>query len=144
MGWSEACRFVAMRIPKEEEAIVEGTQQMLFKDSEYVYRIFATNITRKPHKVIKEYDKRADCENLIGEAKREGLSAIPTGKFSSNYAYFQIVMLTYNIWRSFKMLAGHGELERKEGGEKEAESKCKTREITRLSLFEVFWQAKSL
>ena len=129
MGWGQACRFVAMRIPQEEEVKVEGTQQMLFKDSEYVYRIFATNITRKPHKVIKEYDKRADCENLIGEAKREGLSAIPTGKFSSNYAYFQIVMLSYNIWRSFKMLAGHGELERKEDSKKNAESKCKTREI---------------
>ena len=129
MGWGQACRFVVMRILKEEEVKVEGAQQMLLKDSEYVYRIFATNLTHKPHKVINEYDKRADCENLIGEAKREGLSAIPTGKFSSNYAYFQIVMLSYNIWRSFKMLAGHGEFERKEGGEKNAEPKCKTVEI---------------
>ncbi len=96
-GWGQACRFVAMRIPKEEKARGEETQLKLFKDSEYVYRIFVTNITWKPHKVIMEYDKRADCENLIGEAKREGLSAIPTGKFSSNYAYFQIVMLSYNI-----------------------------------------------
>lgn len=129
MGWGQACRFVVMRIPKEEEAREEGTQQMLFKESEYIYRIFVTNITRKPHNVIKEYDKRADCENLIGEAKREGLSAIPTGKFSSNYAYFQIVMLSYNIWRSFKMLASHGKFERKEGVEKNAEPKCKTVEI---------------
>jgi len=129
MGWGQACRFVVMRIQKEEETSGEGTQQMLFKDSEYVYRIFVTNLTWKPHKVIKEYDKRADCENLIGEAKREGLSAIPTGKFSSNYAYFQIVMLSYNIWRSFKMLAGHGKLEQTEGGERNAEPKCKTREI---------------
>ncbi len=129
MGWGQACRFVAMRIPKEEDAKVKVVQQVLFKESEYIHRIFVTNITHKPHKVIKEYDKRADCENLIGEAKREGLSAIPTGKFSSNYAYFQIVMLSYNIWRSFKMLAGHGELERKEGIEKNAESKCTTREV---------------
>ncbi len=129
MGWGQACRFVAMRIPKEKDVKVEGTQQMLFEDSEYVYRVFATNITRSPHKVIKEYDKRADCENLIGEAKREGLSAIPTGKFSNNYAYFQIVMLSYNIWRSFKMLAGHGGFERKGGVGKNAESKCTTRDV---------------
>ena len=129
MGWGQACRFVVMRIPKEEKTSGEATQLKLFADSEYVYRIFVTNMTWKPHKVIREYDKRADCENLIGEAKREGLSAIPTGKFSSNYAYFQIVMLSYNIWRSFKMLACHGELEQKAACEKNAESKCKTREL---------------
>ncbi len=79
--------------------------------------------------MIKEYDKRADCESLVGEAKCEGLSAIPTGKFSSNYAYFQIVMLSYNIWRSFKMLAGHGGFERKEGVGENTQSKCTTREV---------------
>jgi len=51
----------------------------------------------KPHKIIALYDKRADAENLIGEAKREGLDAIPSAKFKNNYAYFQIVMLAYNI-----------------------------------------------
>jgi hypothetical protein len=59
----------------------------------------------KPHKIIALYDKRADVENLIGEAKREGLDAIPSAKFKNNYAYFQIVMLAYNIWRYFKMMA---------------------------------------
>jgi len=52
-----------------------------------------------------EYDKRADVENLVGEAKREGLDAIPSSKFKNNYAFFQIVMLAYNIWRYLKMLA---------------------------------------
>ncbi len=28
-----------------------------------------------------EYDKRADCENQIGEVRREGLSAIPMAKY---------------------------------------------------------------
>ncbi|MEJ2726264.1 MAG: transposase [Deltaproteobacteria bacterium] len=59
----------------------------------------------KAHKVIAQYDKRADAENLIGEAKREGLDAIPSAKFKNNYAYFQIVMLAYNLWRYFKILA---------------------------------------
>jgi hypothetical protein len=49
--------------------------------------------------IIIEYDKRADVENLVGEAKREGLDMIPSAKFKSNYAFFQIVMLAYNIWR---------------------------------------------
>jgi hypothetical protein len=55
--------------------------------------------------VIAEYDKRADVENLVGESKREGLEAVPSAKFKNNYAYFQIVMLAYNIWRYFKMMA---------------------------------------
>jgi hypothetical protein len=58
-----------------------------------------------PHKVIAEYDKRADVENLVGESKREGLEAIPSAKFKNNYAYFQIVMLAFNLWRYFKMMA---------------------------------------
>jgi hypothetical protein len=59
----------------------------------------------KDHKVIATYDKRADFENLVGESKREGLDAIPSGKFVNNYAYFQVVMSAYNIWWYFKMLA---------------------------------------
>ncbi len=62
-------------------------------------------VLRPSHKVIEKYDKRADVENLIGEAKREGLSAIPSTKFKNNYAYLQIVMMAYNIWRYFKIMA---------------------------------------
>ena len=79
----------------------------LFEDDRYTYRIFCTNIGRKPHEIIKEYDKRADVENLVGEAKREGLDAIPSGKFKNNYAFFQIVMLAYNIWRYLKIMANN-------------------------------------
>jgi hypothetical protein len=68
--------------------------------------------------VIEEYDKRADCENLIGESKREGLAAIPSFKFATNYAYFQVVMLAYNIWRSFKIIAEHSQTEPPRQGDK--------------------------
>lgn len=80
--------------------------------------------------MIAEYDKRADAENLIGEAKREGLASIPTSKFAKNYAYFQIVMLSYNIWRSFKMLAAHSLLERGyQEQDGRAETRCTSKEI---------------
>jgi hypothetical protein len=111
MGWEQACRFLAMRIPKEEPSGGEPVQIELLEDTKYKYRIFVTNLTRTAHRVIAEYDKRADVENLVGEAKREGLASIPSRKFANNYAYFQIVMLSYNIWRSFKMLAARGSLE---------------------------------
>ena len=70
-----------------------------------------TNLSLKPHNVIAGYDKRADVENSIGEAQREGILAIPSKKFQSNHAYFQIVMLAYNLWRWLKQVAGHHEKE---------------------------------
>ena len=126
MGWDYACRFVTMRILKEAEANGENVQLQLHEDDRYKYRIFVTSLKGKPHGVIEEYDKRADCENLIGEAKREGLEAIPSAKFSSNYAYFQLVMLTYNIWRSFKMIAEHSQAV---STEQEKKSECSLKGI---------------
>jgi hypothetical protein len=105
-GWNRPCLFVAMRIPKELKAPPgEPLQGELFEDDRYTYRIFCTSLSGKVHKIIATYDKRADVENLVGEAKREGLDAIPSARFKNNYAYFQTVMLAYNIWRYFKMMA---------------------------------------
>ena len=126
-GWGYACRFVGMRIPKDTPS--EGALQLeLLEDGNYKYRIFVTDLTPPAHRVIEEYDQRADCENLIGEAKREGLEAIPSRKFGNNYAYFQIVMLAYNIWRSFKMLAAHG-MREAEGHKTVPEAADKAQEI---------------
>jgi hypothetical protein len=126
-GWDYACRFVSMRIPKDTPS--EGSMQLeLLEDANYKYRTFVTDLTQPAHTVIEEYDQRADCENLIGEAKREGLEAIPSRKFGNNYAYFQIVMLGYNIWRSFKMLAAHG-MRETERPEPTPKTVCKAQEI---------------
>jgi hypothetical protein len=130
MGWKRSCRFVAMRIPEDKPTEGKAVQGKLFEDEKYTYRIFVTNRKGKAHKVIDEYDKRADSENLIGEAKREGLSAIVSNKFATNYAYFQIVMLSYNIWRSFKMIAGHSQLEQEQQVEGcKPEIPCAAREV---------------
>ena len=105
-GWGCAHRFVAMRIAKEQKRASNQPQQcMLFEDDNYTYRIFCTSLAGPAHQVIAEYDKRADVENLVGEAKREGLDMLPSAKFKNNYAFFQIVMLAYNIWRYMKMIA---------------------------------------
>jgi hypothetical protein len=117
-GWPEKRRFVSMRIPGKKSNKAD-TQLELLEDGGYVQRDFVTNHPGKPHQAIDEYDKRADCENQIGEVKREGLSAIPTRRFMNNYAYFQIVLLAYNLWRAFKMLAEHSE-KQKQSQEKTA------------------------
>ena len=102
-GWHAECRFVAMRIRKEQM----GDRQLeMFPDDEYSYRIFATNIAWKPHAVIKRYDKRASVESLIKEAQSEGILVIPSKRFLSNHAFFQMVMFAYNVWRWIKLVAG--------------------------------------
>lgn len=106
IGWEKLCRFVVMRIRKDQK----GDRQLpLLEEDKYVYRVFVTNLSLKPHNVIAVYDKRADVENSIGESQREGILAIPSKKFQSNHAYFQIVMLAYNLWRWLKQVAGHHE-----------------------------------
>lgn len=109
-GWGQACRFVVMRILKEKDegSNIDTVEQLdLFGEKKYKYRVFATSLSWKVHTVIKKYDKRADVENLIGESQREGILAIPSKRFLSNHAYFQIVMLAYNIWRWMKILSGY-------------------------------------
>src|SRR3989338_8543445 len=82
-GWKGAHRFVVMRKPEDKPAEEKAVRRKIFEDEKYAYREFVTNVTGKAHKVIEEYDKRADSENLIGEAKREGLAAIVSNKFAT-------------------------------------------------------------
>jgi hypothetical protein len=113
IGWQHPCRFVVMRILKElKQPSNQPKQGVLFEDDQYTYRIFCTNLAGPAHQIIADYDKRADVENLVGEAKREGLDMIPSAKFKNNYAFFQIVMLAYNIWRYMKMIAQHSVADR--------------------------------
>lgn len=114
MGWEQPCRFVVMRIRKEQM----GERQLKLLDSEnYVYRVFVTNEQARPHRVIDDYDQRANVENLIGEAQRDGVLAIPSRRFQAHHAFFQIVMLAYNLWRWMKLVAGHADRQRQQGVE---------------------------
>jgi hypothetical protein len=112
IGWEQPVRFVAMRIQDKK---AQEKQLTLPEIDGYVHRVFATNCSEKAHKVVEEYDLRADVENLIGEAQREGLLAIPSKSFQSHHAFFQIVMLSYNLWRWMKLMAGHSVAEKKSG-----------------------------
>ncbi len=103
--WDKAYRFVAMRILKTDAEKTNPQQGDFFEDADYKYRIFVTDLKGSAHRVIDIYDKRAGAENLIGEAKREGLSAIPSKMFQANTAFFQLVMLVYNLWRHLQAFA---------------------------------------
>jgi len=110
MGWERLCRFVVMRIREDQR----GDRQLKLLEN-YLYRVFATNEKGRPHRVIDDYDQRADVENLIGEAQREGVLAIPSRRFQAHHAFFQIVMLAYNLWRWMKLLASHAQQQAQSG-----------------------------
>ncbi|MDI6748491.1 MAG: transposase [Rhodocyclaceae bacterium] len=112
LGWEQPCRFVVMRIRKDQR----GDRQLKPLESENcLYRVFVTNEKGRAHRVIADYDQRADAENLIGEAQREGVLAIPSRRFQAHHAFFQIVMLACNLWRWTKLPAGHAQREAQEG-----------------------------
>jgi hypothetical protein len=111
-GWEQRCRFVAMRIRADQR----GERQLkLLEADNYLYRVFTTNEPERPHQVIAHYDQRADAENLIAEAQREGVLAIPSKRFQAHHAFFQVVMLAYNLWRWMKLLAGHAHQQQQAG-----------------------------
>lgn len=111
-GWEALGRFLAMRIPKDQR----GDRQLkLLEGENYLYRVFVTNVPGRPHTVIDDYDQRAAIEPLIGEAQREGVLAIPSKRFQAHHAFFQLVMLAYNLWRWMKLLAGHAERQAQQG-----------------------------
>ena len=111
-GWEVPCRFVVMRIRKDE---LRDRQLPLLDGEPYAYRVFVTNVPGRPHTVIEDYDQRAAVEPLIGEAQREGVLAIPSKRFQAHHAFFQLVMLAYNLWRWMKLLAGHAERQAQQG-----------------------------
>jgi hypothetical protein len=109
-GWLKPKRFVAMRIRQDQ---LGDRQLKLFDSDQYAYRIFVTNLDIRPHRVIRRYDGRANVENLVKEAQHEGILAIPSKNFHANHAFFQIVMMAYNIWRWMKMMAACSQNESK-------------------------------
>jgi len=53
---------------------------------------------------VKVYEKRGNCENYIKETKYDmNIGSLKTKSFWANEAFFQIMMLAYNIFLLFKM-----------------------------------------
>jgi Transposase DDE domain group 1 len=97
-GWGKACRFIALRYPKKEQTPSEREQYQLFDNSQYLYRVFVTNMKRPIDLLVWFYNQRAGSENLIKEANNDaGLAAHPSGRWATNCVHFQLAMLAYNL-----------------------------------------------
>jgi hypothetical protein len=97
-GWGKACRFIALRYQKQEEPASQRDQYQLFDSSQYLYRVFVTNMKRSIDLLVWFYNQRAGAENLIKEANNDaGLAAHPSGRWATNCVHFQLAMLAYNL-----------------------------------------------
>ncbi len=124
-----------MRIREDQK----GERQLTLFEMGYSYRCFVTNLRDKAHRVVARYDRRANVEGRIKEAQQEGILAIPSRRFWSNHAYFQVVMLTYNLWRWMQLVqksqrSVEGEVQREEDVQEVESEVDHTIRIARLKL----------
>jgi Transposase DDE domain group 1 len=93
-GWKKPHRFVVARYKKQNA----DEQTEMFEDIAYKYRVFVTDLCRKPHKVVTEYDGRANIESLIEESKNQiAMAKIPGKSFATNAIFMQVVLLAFNL-----------------------------------------------
>jgi len=109
-GWSGGRRFVVIRRPVPEEP---SAQLHLFQMGGYSYQALVTNLELRPLNLWRFYNQRARAELIIRELKDAyALGKIPTKDFQANEAFFQIVLLAYNLLNWFKRLCAPATLRR--------------------------------
>lgn len=109
-GWSHPARFIVIRRPVLEEP---SAQLHLFEMKGYTYQVLVTNLPWTPLNVWRFYNDRSQAELLIRELKAAyALNKIPMQDFTGNEAFFQLVLLAYNLLNWFKRLCAPPSLER--------------------------------
>lgn len=91
--WSRPRRVVVVRWLDE----TDRAQTKLFDALGYTYAIFVTSLDWLEEDIYRFYDKRADVENHIQEAKADmGIDRIPTDDFYPNAADLELRLLALN------------------------------------------------
>jgi len=109
-GWPGSRRFIVIRRPVPEEP---SAQLHLFQMGGYSYQVLVTNLSLTPLHLWRFYNQRARAELVIRELKDAyALGKIPTKDFPANEAFFQIVLLAYNLLNWFKRLCAPPHLQR--------------------------------
>ncbi|HVH70918.1 MAG TPA: IS1380 family transposase [Candidatus Dormibacteraeota bacterium] len=109
-GWPGPRRFIVIRRPVPEEP---SAQLHLFQMGGYSYQVLVTNLSLTPLHLWRFYNQRARAELIIRELKDAyALGKIPTKDFLANEAFFQIVLLAYNLLNWFKRLCAPAHLQR--------------------------------
>lgn len=101
-GKGKKYRFVVMRRPIPDDP-VEAGQLKLFKDTRYAYHVFITNLKMGAWRVYLFYSPRAQIEKHIRELAYDyPLAKVPTQDWIPNVAFFQLLLLAFDIVHYFK------------------------------------------
>jgi hypothetical protein len=102
--WKTSHRFIVVRRPIPEDP-AEAKQLTLFKYKKYVYHVLVTNLKTHPWRVWRFYALRATVEKNVRELLYDyPLGKIPTEDWVANVAFFQLLLLAYDIVHWFKRL----------------------------------------
>ena len=103
-GWKSPHRFVVVRRPRAADP-AEAKQLTLFHDRRWTYTVLVTNLGLTPWRVWRFYCPRATIEKNIRELLYDlPLGKIPSREWVANVAFFQLVLLAYNLAHWFKRL----------------------------------------
>jgi hypothetical protein len=92
-GWDRPRRIVAVR--KRE---MDNPQGRLFDEAGWFYSLYVTNLDWAPEEIARFYDKRADVERTICEAKNDlSIDHVPTANFAANAADLALKILARNL-----------------------------------------------
>jgi hypothetical protein len=102
--WKLEHRFVMIRRPLPEDP-EEAKQLTLFKQGNYSYCAFVTNLELEPWMIWRSYNGRANVEKSIRELLNYfALNKIPTQRWVANVAFLQLLLFAYDIVHWFKRL----------------------------------------
>jgi hypothetical protein len=104
-GWKAERRFVVLRERVRESRHSVGRK--LIDVPGYAFRVFVTSQTQAAEEVWRDYNRRADMENRIGELKHDlGADGFCMQKFFATEAAFRTVLLVFNLLAEFQRAAG--------------------------------------
>jgi hypothetical protein len=102
--WETPHRFVVIRRPLPDDP-AEAKQLTLFKHKRYAYSVLVTNLDLTPWRIWRFYSPRAIIEKNIRELLYDlPMGKIPTDDWVANVAFFQLVLLAFDLAHWFKRL----------------------------------------
>jgi hypothetical protein len=104
-GWTTQRRFVVIRERVREKRASVGRK--LIDVPGYTFRLFVTNRPDAPQDIWRDYNRRSDMENRIGELKHDlGADHFCLKQFHATEAAFRTVLLLFNLLAEFQRAAG--------------------------------------
>ncbi len=86
------------------KTVEERKQLTLLEHENYIHAMYLTNVELDLEEKIELYEKRGKCENYIKECKYDmNIGLLKMKSFWANEAFFQLMMLVYNIFLLFKL-----------------------------------------